>query len=129
MMSDQEQHDLSAYIDAWRKRLARQQRERKKRTQHLRQVALACARLLVQDFGVGKVYLFGSLLTEELAHDRSDIDLAVEGLDQESYLRALRELGELLPTGVELDLVRLEGAWPSLVERVITEGILLDAGA
>jgi predicted nucleotidyltransferase len=72
--------DFSEYVDAWRIRLARRELERRIRVQQLREVAQACARRLVQDFGAREVYLFGSLLDEELAHERSDIDLAVEGL-------------------------------------------------
>jgi predicted nucleotidyltransferase len=124
-----DQHDFGEYVKAWQERLVKQEHEKQQRVQHLRQVAQACARRLVQNFGVSKVYLFGSLLEEGLAHDRSDIDLAVEGLDGRLYLKALRDLWELLPAGVELDLVLLERAWPSLVERVKTEGVLLDVAA
>ena len=52
---------------------------------------------------------------------------AVVGLVGRLYFTALRDVGVLLPTGVELDLVLLERAWPGLVERVETEGALLDA--
>jgi predicted nucleotidyltransferase len=128
-MPDRDRHDVSEYVEAWRERLARQEREGQKRVQHLRQVAQACAHRLVQGLGASKVYLFGSLLEEGFAHDRSDIDLAVEGLDSRLYLSALRDLGELLPAGVELDLVLLEQAWPDLAERVKTEGVLLDVAA
>ena len=128
-MIDRDRHDFGEYIAAWRERLARREIERQRGVQHLRKVAQACARRLVQDFGVSKVYLFGSLLEEGLTHDRSDIDLAVEGLEGRLYFKALRELWELLPAGVELDLVLLERAWPSLVERVKSEGVLLDVAA
>jgi len=124
-----DRHDYGEYIEAWQERLAKQEREKQQRVQHLRQVAQACARRLVQNFGASRVYLFGSLLEEGLVHDRSDIDLAVEGLDGRLYLKALHDLWELLPAGIELDLVLLERAWPSLVERVKTEGVLLDVAA
>jgi predicted nucleotidyltransferase len=84
---------------------------------------------LVQDFGARKVYLFGSLLQDDLVLDRSDIDLIVEGLEGRLYFKALRDLGGLLPAGVELDLVLRESSWPGLAERVQTEGVLLDAAA
>jgi predicted nucleotidyltransferase len=83
----------------------------------------------VKELGASRVYLFGSLLEEELVHGRSDIDLAVEGLPRSLYFRALRDASKLLPEGVELDLVLLEGAWPGLAERVRTEGVLLDVAA
>jgi len=128
-MATQEPRDFAQCVDAWRERLARRQSERQIRAQHLREVAHACARRLVQDFGAGKVYLFGSLLEQDLVHDRSDIDLAVEALEGKLYFTALREVWGLLPPGVELDLVLLEHARPGLARRVRTEGILLDAAA
>lgn len=83
----------------------------------------------MQDFGASRVYLFGSLLEDELVHKRSDIDLAVEGLKGRLYFKALRDLWRLLPEGGELDLVVLEQAWPGLAQRVRSEGVLLDAAA
>ena len=44
---------------------------------------------------------------------------------KENVLQVLNEL----PEGVELDLVPLEDAWPELVERVRTEGVLLNVAA
>ena len=128
-MAEQERHDFEEYIEAWRERLARQERARQIRAQNLRELAHACARRLVQDFGASKVYLFGSLLEEDLVHDRSDIDLAVEGLEGKLYFKALSAVWALLPAGVELDLVLLERAWPGLAERVRREGMLLDDAA
>ena len=125
-MDDQRQHRFGEYVAAWRQRLARQEEERRARTLRMQEVARACARLLVQDFGVRRVYLFGSLVDPDLAHDRSDIDLAVEGLEKAAYWRALSDVWRLLPAGVELDLVPLEDAWPGLAERVRAEGVLLD---
>lgn len=124
-----DQHDLSEYVKAWRERLARQESQKKQRALHLRQVAQDCAHRLVHEFGVSKVYLFGSLVEESLVHDQSDIDLAVEGLEGKLYWKALSALWALLPEGVELDLVLLERAWPGLAERVRTGGELLDVAA
>jgi hypothetical protein len=107
----QAQHDLSAYVSAWRTRLAEQDSQKRQQVLRLREVARDCALRLVQAFGASKVYLFGSL---------------VEGLDGKLYWKALSALWALLPEGVELDLVPLERAWPSLAERVRTEGEPLD---
>ena len=126
-MDDREQGDFREYVEAWRTRLARQEAERWAWGQQLREVARACAHRLVQDFGARAVYLFGSLLDEELVHERSDIDLAVEGLEGKLYFKALSRVWELLPAGVELDLVPLEQARLGLAERVKAEGVLLDA--
>jgi predicted nucleotidyltransferase len=122
-----ETDDLYEYVDAWRKRLAEKEAQRQRQAAHLREIARACAQRLVEDFGASRVYLFGSLMQENLVHDRSDIDLAVEGLTGERYFEALSDIWGLLPQGVELDLVRLERAWPGLLERIEAEGELLDA--
>ena len=128
-MLDQPQKEYRTYVEAWRKRLAREESERRMRARQLRELAQACARRLVQDFSARKVYLFGSLLREDIVHSRSDIDLAVEGLESARYFEALSALWKLLPAGVELDLVPLEEAKSGLAERVRAEGELLGAAA
>ena len=128
-MGTRETPDFGPYVDAWRQRLARRESQQEARAQLLREVAHACARRLVHDFGARRVYLFGSLLEQDLVHHRSDIDLAVEGLEGELYFKAWRALDALLPPGVELDLVPLEQARPGLAARVRTEGVLLDVAA
>lgn len=83
--------------------------------------AQACARLLKERFGAREVYVAGSLTGDSPWHSRSDIDLVVEGLANEEYVRALSELWELLPVGIDLDLITLEDAPPSLVARIMGE--------
>lgn len=56
-------------------------------------------------------------------------DLAAKGLEGKLYFKALSAMGELLPVGVELDLVPPEQARPGLAERVKAEGVLLDVAA
>jgi predicted nucleotidyltransferase len=118
--------DYQEYIQAWRERWAKRKQDRLDRAEQLRQIARECARRLVEDYDAERVYLFGSLLHDDRVHDRSDIDLAVEGLDGELYFRALADLWKLLPEDAELDLVPLEQAWPSMLERVRSEGVVLD---
>jgi predicted nucleotidyltransferase len=77
--------------------------------------AKQCERILREDFGAREVYVFGSLVGQSPWHSRSDIDLAVEGLAPERYIPALTACYELLPPGMELDLVTLETAPPELV--------------
>jgi predicted nucleotidyltransferase len=86
-----------------------------------RQAELAadrCAALLKERFGVRAVHVFGSLAGDSPWHSRSDIDLAVEGLDPDDYVPALSALWELLPEGIGLDLVTLEDAPPELAARI-----------
>lgn len=105
-----------------RRRLLEARRER------ARAAALECAKVLVSRFGARCVYIFGSMVKGKL-HERSDLDLAVEGVSDGEYLRALSAVTHLAPDGVAVDLVSLETAPPSLRDRVLREGeMLLVAG-
>jgi predicted nucleotidyltransferase len=83
--------------------------------------AEACAKLLKERFGARRVIPFGSLIGRGPWHDRSDADLAVEGLQPEDYIPALTACWELFPPDVELDLVPLEQAPPELKARILGE--------
>lgn len=101
-------------------------RERSERQAH-RERARAAARLLagrIGRLGVRRVVLFGSLAGEGgLVHERSDIDLAVDGLP--SGIDGA--LGEILDesTGFHVDLVRWEDATPEFRKRIEEEGEVL----
>lgn len=86
-----------------------------------RRLAGRCAELLRQHFGVRRVLLFGSAAGDAPWHPGSDLDLAVEGLRPEEYVRALAACYELLPLGLELDLVPLESAWPEWRAHILKE--------
>ena len=84
-------------------------------------LAQAAAQLLKEQFGAQRVALFGSILTPTFFHERSDIDLAVCGLDERLYLRALGRLLDLDPN-FEFDLVEFEVAPPRLQASIQKEG-------
>lgn len=83
--------------------------------------AEACARLLEERFGARRVVLFGSLAGRGVWHERSDIDLAVEGVAPEEFLVAYSACREMLSPGLELDLVPLERVYPELKARILGE--------
>jgi predicted nucleotidyltransferase len=115
---------MAEYKRGARRRLAEQkQREAERRARAL-EVAREAARLLYDDFGVTRVILFGSLAHGAWFHARSDIDLAVEGLAPEHYWKAWVAIEKLEPS-IEVDLVLLEDAKPSVREVVEKEGISL----
>jgi uncharacterized protein len=95
---------------------------RRERLERLRQEARRCADVLASQFGARRVVLFGSVATG-LAGARSDLDLAVEGLQPDRYFEVLGRLAETTP--VPVDLVLLEEAPESLVERLAREGVPL----
>jgi predicted nucleotidyltransferase len=74
--------------------------------------------------GAERVWLFGSLARGRPQDERSDIDLAVEGLPAEVNLRLLSELDQLLLCPV--DLVELERASPALRAQVEQHRILFE---
>ena len=63
--------------------------------------------MLKQQFGVQKVMAFGSITQKNLYHLHSDLDLAVWGLDEKHYYRAVAKLLELDPDE-RVDLVRID---------------------
>lgn len=77
-------------------------------------LAERCRQVLQEQFGVQRVVLFGSAAGDGPWHSRSDLDLAVEGLRPEDHLRAIKACYELLPPGLELDLILIESAPPEL---------------
>lgn len=92
-----------------------------KRKEQALEAAEACIRLLKERFGARRVILFGSLAGQGAWHGRSDIDLAVEGLAEGDFFPAYSACRDLLPRGLELDLVPLERAYPEMRARILGE--------
>ncbi len=105
---DRREHARQALVDA--------------RTARLRGLLPRAAERLRSGYGATSVCCFGSLATGR-AHARSDVDLAVRGVAASDYFFALAELTELFDADV--DLVDLDLAQPTLVERVAREGVAL----
>ncbi|MBI1927299.1 nucleotidyltransferase domain-containing protein [Candidatus Poribacteria bacterium] len=91
-------------------------------------IAQKCARVLKERFHVGNVYIFGSVTGDGIWHERSDIDIAVEGLRPTDYMRALNAVGELLPGGLELDLVSLEDVPLEFKARIRHADLMVNPG-
>ena len=94
-----------------------------KRTQLLK-LAKQATKILKNDYYVSKVYLIGSL-SKGIVHDKSDIDIVVERLTPNLYIKALTQIYDILPTGVELNLIPFEDAFESLKNKTIKEGVKL----
>jgi predicted nucleotidyltransferase len=102
-----------------RGRAADQARAAEAHAARLLGVLPATANLLRTRYAATDVVLFGSLATGTFT-DRSDVDIAVRGLDSTGYFAALADLMALFAGPV--DLVRLEQAPPSLLDRIASEG-------
>jgi len=113
------------YIRAWVERKKKEEEKMKVLSQKALKEAKRIAEMLRERYGVGKVVLFGSLAkylrgTGEFT-ERSDIDLAVEGLPKEEYFKVLSEINRF--SEFEIDLIDLEGC-PEFLKRLIKrEGI------
>ena len=118
----------SAEMDVYAATARSRARARLERLEARRRRALALAQraalLLKEDFGACRVAVFGSVLRPKLFHERSDVDLAVWGLDEHVYLRALAALLDLEPE-ISVDLVEAEQAQPGLTQVIETEGVAL----
>ena len=111
-------------------RAAAQQRQQQKRDrlQQRQQLGLGVAQqaseLLKREFGAEKVVLFGSMRSLAQIHDRSDVDLAVWGLNPRDYFRAVGQLLALHPD-ILVDLVEAETAPSRLLHEIETTGVIL----
>ncbi len=113
-------HEMQGYILT----AQRQEQQRQEQLEHRRQQGLAGATIAaaqLKRLGATKVILFGSLLKESL-HEQSDMDLAVWGLPEDLYFKAVAQLQGI--AGFEVDLVEAEDAMPHILE-AIAQGIEL----
>ena len=111
------------YLAGHIRQIAREEEEMQKFAGLSEKKAHQIAAELVKKCGVGKVYLFGSLASGEFSPE-SDIDIAVEGLPEEFYLKAFGLAGDIAAPA-KVDPVLLETALPSLKECILKEGKLL----
>jgi len=114
--------DFSRY---WKKKLAKRKKYLQERKKMLMNLAKKCSILLKQRFNVKEVYLIGSLARNYKIHEKSDIDLVVVGLLDKKYFSALKELYQLVPKGVEIDLITEETASKSMKTKIKKEGVLI----
>lgn len=102
--------------------------ERASRLKHRRdralEIATEAARILRQHFSVERIVLFGSLVSPDGFHWRSDIDLAVWGLAERDHYRAVARLLDL-DHDFSVDIIRAEAANTRFLERVEREGMPL----
>lgn len=86
--------------------------------------AREAAELLRSRYGVTRVLVFGSLVDGRHFGERSDIDLAADGLRPGDHFEALGRLLRLSPD-FEFDLVDLSACPPHIRLAALTEGVPL----
>lgn len=112
------------YFKNDRYQTAKTQKKVDKRKAQAWETAIQLSQLLSEDFGVNKVILTGSLLTDRFSVD-SDIDLAVEGLNPEWYFKAAAAVdhsGQPFP----VDLIDLDRSNEWLRKRVAEGEVLYE---
>ncbi len=116
--------DLAIYLRTARVRARERHKQLEARRRRAIEIATSAATILKQDYQARHVVLFGSAIHPRRFHSRSDIDLAVWGLDGRAYYRAVARLLSLDPS-FEVDLVQMEYARPLLRQTILQEGVPL----
>lgn len=110
---------MSRYRAAAAQRQAEQRQRIAERYQRAQQVAQEASDILKHEFGASKVVLFGSVLQLSQFHAHSDVDLAVWGLDERRYYRAVARLLDIEAT-IPVDVVDMAHA-PARLQAIIHE--------
>ena len=121
---DLTQEEIADYRAADRQRKIRSEQVQQQRLERARVVAHQAAALLKTQFGASRVVLFGSVARERLFHRDSDIDLAVEGIENRDFWRAWSALDRVAGK-FEIDLVDIETASPRLLAILDQKGVEL----
>lgn len=114
--------EMEIYRKSAREREAARCVQLEERNQRAWDKARQAAKILKEEFGASRVFLFGSLLHPQRFHMRSDVDMA--GWEIQHYFRAVARLLDL-DVDIEFNLVMLEDARPELKARIEGEGLEL----
>ena len=83
------------------------------------------SKLLKKKYKADYIIVFGSLTDKKRFHKKSDIDLAVSGIDDERFYDAYGEITGKY-TEFMVDLVDIEDCNPSFLEVIKKEGIEIE---
>jgi predicted nucleotidyltransferase len=118
---------IEDYIKGWRERAELADVRRRERAVEARALLPLLARHLVAEYGARRIWLIGSLV-EGGFHERSDVDLVVEGIEGAAIYRAGADLDELAEGRFRIDLIPAEDAYPAVLEKAHRRGELLHDG-
>lgn len=116
--------EIDTYRRTAQQRLAVTEHKRQQRLAQGWEVAHKAADLLRERFAARRVVAFGSLVHPEHYHMRSDVDLAVWGLHERDYLRAVAAVTGL-DREISVDLIAVEEVPESLRDLIEAEGASL----
>ncbi len=113
--------DPKACLQFLERREARRQAGLDARFSRAQHDARAVVDLIVTKYHPSRIYQWGSLLDRRRFWERSDIDIAVEGIeDPGTFFRLCGEVGRLAQ--LPLDLVAIERIEPEFAELIRTRG-------
>ncbi len=115
---------LKQYKQSWDRQAAKENRISESVRRDALRTAWQMKDILVREFQVTRVILFGSVLEKGGFSSDSDIDLAVEGLPKKSYITALARL--ISESRYEIDLKPLEEVGELLKQRIMTGKVLYE---
>lgn len=96
-----------------------EQRKEEKRLELLQKILEGLNRIS-KEISFKKAYIFGSILKKKKFYYDSDVDIAVEGLNNENFFTFMSRISDLL--GREVDVIQIETH--RLKNKIIKEGLL-----
>ncbi|MFN8455257.1 MAG: nucleotidyltransferase domain-containing protein [Anaerolineae bacterium] len=121
---DVTEDEMALYRATARRREAQEREQQAQRRARALAVAQQAAQMLKERFGAKRVILFGSLAQADFLHPRSDIDLAIDGVQSRDFWRAWGSL-DTLGSEFEIDLIDIGTASESLRLEIEQKGIEL----
>lgn len=121
-MRNVSEEKMAIYRASAQKRWDAEAEDLSRRYENLWALARNASIILKEQFGAERVAVFGSLVNKDLFHLKSDVDLAVWGMEEKVYFRAVSQLLSMAQ-GIGTDLVRIEDAKQSLIRRIENEGV------
>lgn len=115
---------MERYRETARQRKALTEQRRLQRLDFAWKIARWAAHILYQQFDCERVVAFGSIMHPDLFHTHSDVDLAVRGIAERDYLKAVAMVTSL-SSELLIDLIRIEEISGSLLQVIEREGRLL----
>ena len=120
------EYDILKYKIYWKEKAKKEKEKMKLRRKSMISAIKKCASILREKYNVKKIYLFGSLSRERIIDEHSDIDIAVVGLDNKKYFEALNLLYEIVPKGVNIDLITIESIDEEFKKHILKKGIVIE---
>ncbi len=116
--------EIEQYRKSYKEREKQKKVKIRQRYKEAWETAREAAEILYGKYKAKKVAIFGSLRSDELFNEWSDIDIAVWGIVPELYYKAIAEIISFSPI-FKIDIVEPDDCSESLKRLIEKEGIIL----